>query len=94
MKFYCIADFDSSAAFKLANISTFEVGSKLEAIDAFTKTTGFEDAGIIIVTDKVASLIRDEINKFTLRNTKPLILEIPSYASVMISEREQNGKKL
>ncbi|MCM8789136.1 MAG: V-type ATP synthase subunit F [Candidatus Omnitrophica bacterium] len=94
MKFYCISDFDSSAAFKLANITTFEVESKQEAIDAFTKTTGFEDAGIIIVTDKVASLIKDEINKFALKNTKPLILEIPSYASVMNSDRAQNGKRI
>ncbi|MCM8825379.1 MAG: V-type ATP synthase subunit F [Candidatus Omnitrophica bacterium] len=92
MKFYCISDFASSVAFKLANISTFEVGSKLEAIDAFTKATGFEDAGIIIVTDKVASLIRNEINRFTLTHSRPLILEIPSYASIMNPERKQNGK--
>lgn len=82
MKFYCISDHESSLAFKLANILTFEPKDKREAFEIFERLTKFEDAGIILITDTMAEFLQDEITRFTAKYTKPLILEIPSYASI------------
>lgn len=82
MKFYCICDYESSLAYKVANIVTFEVNQREKALEIFKKVTKLEDAGLVIITDSVASLIQDEIQTFVMKNTRPLILELPSYSSI------------
>ncbi|MCM8816446.1 MAG: V-type ATP synthase subunit F [Candidatus Omnitrophica bacterium] len=90
MKLYCISDSESSLVFRLANIQTFEVSEREKAVNIFNQITGFPDAGIILITDTVASLINNEIVAFVKKNTKPLILEIPSYTSLLKSKRREN----
>ena len=91
MKFYCISDYESSVAFRLANISTFDVRNRTQAIDAFKKIIELDDAGIILITDRIASLIQDEIKAFTSRKSRPLILQIASYGIKIKADRKQNG---
>lgn len=91
MKFYCISDTESVLVFKLVNIQTFEAIGRKEAIDIFNNVTRLSDAGVILITDIVASLIRNEMMVFASKNSKPLILEIPSYTSSVKPSRKQNG---
>jgi vacuolar-type H+-ATPase subunit F/Vma7 len=83
MKFYCISDIDSAMCFKLLNIETFGVADESEASEAFKRVVELKDAGIILITDSVSNFIKKEIMAFKRKNAKPLILEIPSYASIM-----------
>lgn len=78
MNFFCIADKESSLGFKLVGIETAEVITKKEAQEALRVARETEDVGIILITSKIASLIRDKIEEFIFTHQFPLILEIPS----------------
>jgi V/A-type H+-transporting ATPase subunit F len=78
MVFFCIADKDSSLGFKLTGVETREVSTKSEALEALQVALAMENVGIILVTGKVAFLIKEEIDKLIYQPRLPLILEIPS----------------
>ena len=78
MTFFCIADKDSSIGFKLAGVETREVLTKNEALQALSVALAMENVGIILVTEKIASFIREEIDKLIYQQELPLVLEIPS----------------
>ncbi|HOK80592.1 MAG TPA: V-type ATP synthase subunit F [bacterium] len=79
MKHYCIADYKSATAFRLLNIPTYEANAANQALKVFHDIVKMEDAGIILITDSVANMIRQELVRFTAKNTIPIVLEIPSY---------------
>ncbi len=78
MNFFCIADKDSSLGFRLAGIETRDVSSRGEALEALKVARADKEAGIIIVTNKAAAYIREEIKTHITSNPLPLILEVPS----------------
>jgi V/A-type H+-transporting ATPase subunit F len=78
MIFFCIADYESSLGFKFAGIETKEVLSRTEALQALQAALARQDVGIIIITEKAASYIRQEIDEILYRQEPPLILEVPS----------------
>ncbi|MGB9641624.1 MAG: V-type ATP synthase subunit F [Candidatus Ratteibacteria bacterium] len=93
MKYYCIADYKSAAAFRLLNIPTYEANIASQALKIFDNVVKQDDAGIILITDSVADMIRQELVKFTAKNTMPIILEIPSYDSTLSGIRKENESK-
>lgn len=96
MKFYCISDPESAESFKLLNIRTVEVSNYKQAQGIFQKFVGFKDAGVILITDRAAMFIQDEILSFTRKNTRPLVLEIPSWktsASRIKRKRDKHERK-
>ncbi|MDD5132745.1 MAG: V-type ATP synthase subunit F [bacterium] len=92
MKFFCIADRDSSLGFKLAGVETLEAGSKNELLEAFKVALATESVGVIIITEKAAELGRAEVDKYIQDVDIPLILEIPS--SGQVKERKSAGNIL
>jgi len=78
MTFFCIADKESSAGFKLAGVSTMEVSGRAEALGALSRAKADKDVGIILVTEKAASFMREEVKNHVAGNPIPLILEVPS----------------
>ncbi|MCK9572972.1 MAG: V-type ATP synthase subunit F [Candidatus Omnitrophica bacterium] len=82
MNFFCIADKESSLGFKFSGVETREVSTKAEALEAFNVALAIENVGIIIITEKAASFIREKINQFLYREEPPLILEVPSRGPV------------
>ncbi|MCK9614403.1 MAG: V-type ATP synthase subunit F [Candidatus Omnitrophica bacterium] len=82
MTFFCIADKESSLGFKFSGIETREISTKSEALEAFNVALALENVGIIIITEKAASFIRDKVNQFLYREELPLILEVPSRGPV------------
>ncbi len=82
MEIFCIADPDSSLGFKLAGVQTYEVVSRSEAVEALKVARAVKDVGIILVTDKAAAMIPDEIQLHIEENPLPLILEVPSRGAV------------
>ncbi len=77
MKFYCIADEDTVRGFRLAGIAGQVVANALQAALALEVAAARADVGIIILTEKIAGGIRDQVNAMRLERTRPLIVEIP-----------------
>ncbi len=78
MTFFCIADKDSAAGFKLVGIETREVASRPEALEALRVAKATNGVGIILVTEKAAQLMAEEVRVRIKDAPIPLILEIPS----------------
>jgi V/A-type H+-transporting ATPase subunit F len=77
MKFFVVADEHTVTGFKLAGLEGEVVESAEEASEALEKAFDSEDIGIIIITEKIASSIREEIDEFIFGRSFPLIIEIP-----------------
>ncbi|MFA6281489.1 MAG: V-type ATP synthase subunit F [Candidatus Omnitrophota bacterium] len=78
MRFFCISDKESSLGFKFSGMETHEVVTKPEAHEALRAALTAEGVGIIVITEKAASLIREEVDSITFSQDLPLIVEIPS----------------
>jgi len=78
MIFFCIADKESSLGFKLSGIETREVSTRLEALEALRVARATKDVGVILITDKAAAYIKDEVKAHVTESPIPLILEVPS----------------
>jgi V/A-type H+-transporting ATPase subunit F len=77
MKFYVIADENTVTGFRLVGIEGEAVETADEAREALTKAFESKETGIIIVTERVASSIRAEMEAFVFGYSFPLIIEIP-----------------
>ncbi len=77
MKFHVIADENTVTGFKLVGLEGEVVESTDEAREALEKAFSSSEIGIIIITEKVASAIPEEIEDFIFGRTFPLIIEIP-----------------
>ncbi len=82
MNFFCIADKESSLGFKFAGVETREIETKAEALEAFNVALAVDNVGIIIITEKAASFIREKLSQFIYREELPLIIEVPSRGPV------------
>ena len=78
MKFFCIADAGSSLGFKLTGVETRDVASRPQALEALKEAKENKEIGIILVTQKAAELIQEEVQTHIEGSPVPLILEIPS----------------
>ena len=77
MKFYCIADEDTVRGFRLAGISSQVAATEEEAQAAILSVLNRTDCGIVIITEKVADLIRLQVDMVRQERDRPLIVEIP-----------------
>lgn len=78
MKAYLISDnTDSLEGLKITGINGCVVHEREEIIEVLDKVKKDKQIGIIIVTEKIAMLIEDEIREIKLSKETPLIVEIP-----------------
>lgn len=77
MKFYCIADEITAQGFRLAGIRVNVASTAEQAQAAINNAIAQIDCGIIIVTERIASWIRSQIDILRLGKDYPLIVEIP-----------------
>ncbi len=77
MQFYVIADENTVTGFKLVGLEGEVVETAEEAREALAKAFSSEDVGIIIITERIAASIREEMEEFIFGHTFPLIIEIP-----------------
>jgi vacuolar-type H+-ATPase subunit F/Vma7 len=78
MTFFCIADKESSLGFRLAGIETIEVNARPDALEALQVARANKKTGIILVTEKAASFLHEEIKAHIQADPLPLVLEVPS----------------
>jgi V/A-type H+/Na+-transporting ATPase subunit F len=77
MRYFVIGDKDTVLGFQLAGVEGKEVSTPGEAELTFDTALENHDYGIIIITERVAELIRARVDRFIFSQAFPLILEIP-----------------
>lgn len=77
MKYFVIGDEDTVLGFGLSGVQGKVVKDAEEADLAFTETLSSHDIGIIIITERVAEMIRHKVDAYMFSEQFPLLVEIP-----------------
>lgn len=77
MKYAIIGDEDAIIGFGILGIPGKIATNADEAKRAFSEILEDRNTGIIIITERVADMIRQIINKYLLTSDFPLVIEIP-----------------
>jgi V/A-type H+-transporting ATPase subunit F len=77
MQFYVIADENTVTGFKLVGLEGEVVESADEAREALEKAFLSPGIGVIIITERIAASVREEVESFIFGHSFPLIIEIP-----------------
>ena len=77
MRFFCVGDADTVAGFRLAGIAGQVVTTPEQTGAAVADVVGRPECGVIIITEKLADGIRQQIEAMRLERERPLIVEIP-----------------
>lgn len=78
MKFFLITDnIDTQIGLRLVGVKGVTVHEKSEVIKVLEGLKEKEDIGILLITEKIAELIPDELNAMRLSKKLPLITVIP-----------------
>ena len=87
MKSFLISDNrDTWVGKRLAGINGIIIHEKDELLEALNAARKDEEIGLIIMTEKIVDLAKDEIMEFKLKVARPLIIEIPDRHGTMRSE--------
>lgn len=78
MEYFVIGDDDTVLGFSVVGVSGISVKSPDEASNAWAKALEGKAYGVIIITENVADMIRDTVNRYLFSETFPLVVEIPS----------------
>ncbi len=79
MKFYVLANEDIVLGFRYVGIPGEAVEEPEMAKEAFERAVNYPDAGILIITEKIARYLDETITKWELESSYPLIVEIPDF---------------
>jgi len=77
MNYFIIGDEDTVLGFGLVGVKGLTVKTRDEAKTAFEKVLADEETGIIIITERIADLIRPLVDRYLFTERFPLIVEIP-----------------
>jgi len=77
MKYSIIGDEDTVLGFGVVGVSGKVADNPDQAQRAFKATLQDKDTGIIIITERVADMIRPMVDKFLFTASFPLVVEIP-----------------
>jgi V/A-type H+-transporting ATPase subunit F len=77
MKFFVIGDNDTVLGFRLVGVPGRAVGTRDDALAALKEAVGNKETGVVLITEKVAAGIRDEVDARLYGLGFPLVLEIP-----------------
>jgi len=77
MQFYVIGDESTVMGFRLVGVEGEVVETAEEAREELKKMVAAPDAGIIIITEKIAAQLHEEMEHHIFERSFPLIIEIP-----------------
>jgi V/A-type H+-transporting ATPase subunit F len=77
MRYFIIGDEDAVLGFGLVGVEGKVAASVAQAREAFSTVLDQSDIGVIIITERVADLIRPQVDQFIFTRSFPLIVEIP-----------------
>ncbi len=77
MKYFVIGDEDTVLGFGMVGVRGRKAGNPAEAEGVFKSALADGEIGIIIITERVAELIRPLVDQYIFTERFPLIVEIP-----------------
>lgn len=77
MTFHCIGDEDTVRGFRLAGVTGDAVEDPSSARTALGRALRQPDLGIVIVTERVATWLRHDLDAARRDRDQPLLVEIP-----------------
>ena len=78
MKFFLISDnTDTQMGMRLAGIEGVVVSKPEEVSEALVKVKADKDIAVVLLTEKLIEMCKQEVYDMKLNSTKPLIVEIP-----------------
>jgi V/A-type H+/Na+-transporting ATPase subunit F len=77
MNYFVIGDEDTVLGFGLVGVKGKTVRTQEETDAAFQEAISDPETGIIIITERIANLIRPIVDNFLFTERFPLIVEIP-----------------
>ena len=76
MKYIVIGDEDTVLGFGLVGVKGFAVENETDAENSFKEALKDDEIGIIIITERIAELIRPLVDTYLFTYNFPLIVEI------------------
>lgn len=88
MKFFLISDnIDTQMGMRLAGIEGVVIHERREVLEALEQAMQDEEIAVVLMTTKLIQLCPEVISEIKLRQSKPLIVEIPDrHGSAKIGE--------
>ncbi|MBN1411286.1 MAG: V-type ATP synthase subunit F [Spirochaetales bacterium] len=77
MKYFIIGDEDAVLGFGMVGVFGRVATNPEEAENAFNDAINDRNTGIIIITERIAELIRAKVDRYIFSERFPLIVEIP-----------------
>ena len=77
MKYYIIGDDDTVLGFGMVGVAGQAAETETDAETAFSAALKDSEVGVVIITERVADLIRPVVNQYVFAKQFPLIVEIP-----------------
>lgn len=77
MRFFCIGDEETVAGFRLAGVEGRTATTPDEARAALAEALVGHEYGIVIMTERIADAVRNEVQTTRFEREHPLIIEIP-----------------
>ena len=77
MKYFIIGDEDSVRGFGMVGVKGKLVSNAQEAEEAFQSVLQDREVGIVVITERIAELIRPQVDRYMFTEVFPLIVEIP-----------------
>lgn len=77
MRYFVIGDENTVLGFGIAGVDGQVVQSREQAQRAFEQILKDSSIGIVIITERIADLIRPTVERYTFAEQFPLIVEIP-----------------
>jgi V/A-type H+/Na+-transporting ATPase subunit F len=85
MKYYVIGDEDAVLGFGMVGVQGRCVHNTDETAQAFKNALSDHEVGIILITERIAELIRPEVDRYVFTENFPLIVEIPDWEGKLSS---------
>ncbi len=91
MQVFVIADHSTCLAFSLGGIQSRTVKGREEASAALEFTIENQKIGLVLITEKIAALVRSEMDTILYTMHRPLVVEIPD-TSGTLADRPSAGE--
>ncbi len=76
MKYFIIGDEDAVLGFGMVGVKGRIVTNQTQAGEAFKEALDDSDVGIVIITERIAAMIRPQVDQYIFNEKFPLIVEI------------------
>lgn len=80
MRYFVLGDDDTVLGFRYAGVDGKAVHTAEQARDTLADQMQLGQAGVILVTDRVASMISDQFSELRFKSRLPLVVQIPGAA--------------